>query len=138
MRAGCKVAIIDFELCPKVSLQEQINQSYRASEAILKHAAGIGGRSVNKPLYSPRTKNSLLTLFQNRKFRRSFIRCPSAHPHSPPVDQRTKFTHRSHPRHLFDFGRVRFDRGLFNQCRQSRQHSSSNPGGSAGAVTRIF
>lgn len=65
--AGCKVAIIDFELCPKVSLQEQINQSYRASEAILKHATGIGARSLNLP-FNPESKTHFPLSFRTVNF----------------------------------------------------------------------
>lgn len=44
VQSGYKVAIMDFELCPKVSLREQIDQSYRAATAILEYSIANGAR----------------------------------------------------------------------------------------------
>lgn len=43
---GCKVIIMNFELCPSVTVEQQINQSFESAKAILNYAAQMGTRFV--------------------------------------------------------------------------------------------
>lgn len=49
---GIKVAIMNYQLCPSVSLVEQMAQAYRSAVAILNYAVQNGARFVDNISYA--------------------------------------------------------------------------------------
>lgn len=57
---GCKVIIMNFELCPTVTVEQQINQSFESAKAILNYAAQFGARWVYIQYTIPHSNDAYL------------------------------------------------------------------------------
>lgn len=129
---GIKVAVMNFQLCPVVSLAGQADQAYRSTKAILNYAVQIGARSAYNSMLlflisNEYTANSLLhilNIFQTRHHCRSFVGCSFAHHCHASPEWRAAPAHTFSVRDLRYRWRVRFERIVHNEIGKRKQFAS--------------